>query len=109
MAAFDLARSMVKDVTFRSQVTPDYTWDPFAPAPPREQGGFFSWLTAEVIKPAVYVRTPGGIVPAELYGPPRENYLPVVAAGTTLVALAGVATVFGLGMWWGRKTATRRK
>ncbi len=87
-----VAKGMVKSVTFRSQVTPDYTYDPWAPSPPPQEGS--GWLM-ELVKPSVEVQTSAGPVLIEPYGTPTENYGPVVAVGA-LGALA--AAVYAV--WW---------
>jgi len=62
-------------VTFKSQLTPDFTYDPNAPSSPPSGGA--SWLM-KLIKPAAYVVTPLGTVPVEPYGQPTENYFPLL-------------------------------
>lgn len=106
-APLNLARSMIQDVTFRSQVTPDATWDPFRQAAPQQQGGVMDFVMRQ-IKPAMYVRTAGGVVAAEPYGTPDENYLPALVVGATAGAVAVGGAIFLAGVWWGRRSARRR-
>lgn len=103
-----LARSVIRDVTFRSQVTPDATMDPFAPPAPRSSGSVVGDAIMGAVKPAVYVRTPAGVVAIEPYGAPTENYLPALVVGAAAGALAAGGAIFALGVWWGRRTKGRR-
>jgi len=97
--ASSLARSMVKGVTVRSQVTPDYTYDPWATSPEPPPGN--SWLM-NFVKPEVTIDTGPDSVPIVVapYGTPTENYIPQVAIG-------GVAALVGAVMlivWIARAT-----
>jgi hypothetical protein len=93
-----LAQGAVKSVTFRSQVTPDYTYDPWAPAPPPPPDEGSGWLM-NFVKPAVTIETAMGPVEVAPYGEPTENYGQVVLAGG-LAALVGVIVLIG---WLARK------
>ena len=83
------AGAVTQEVTVRSQLTPAVTVYPFAEqTEAREvQGGGAGDLLMRVVKPAVYLKTPAGVVPVEPWGKPGE-YSPV--AGIVLaVVLAG--------------------
>lgn len=80
------AKSLVTRATFRSQITPDYSYDPWAPSAPPSDGQ--AWLM-NFVKPSVTLETAAGPIVIEPYGTPTENYgLPV--------AVGGVATIIGL-------------
>lgn len=96
MAAADAILSSLQRprVVFRSTITPDFAYDPLAPAPPQEGGGAGAWLMG-LLKPAVYVDGPAGsVVSIEPYGRPTESYGWVVAA-----AAAGAAVGVGWVLW----------
>lgn len=69
-------------MTFRSQVSPDYTYDPRLPA-----GGAEPSLALQVMKPAVILHTPAGDVTYAPYGKPKLNLFPLMVVLT--VAGAG--------------------
>ena len=82
------AQSVVKSATFRSQLTPTFTWDPWSPTPPAPPGGGSGWLM-EIVKPAVDIETQLGPVTIAPYGEPTEEY-------GTLAAVGGLATLVGV-------------
>lgn len=96
-----LLQPLIGQVTFRSQVTPDFTYDPWAPAaegPPPEGA---TWIM-NLIRPAVILEPRGGeayaIAP---YGHPEEDYTPyLVFAG--IAAVVGAIVLIG---WIARKTS----
>jgi len=95
--ASSFAKSMVKTVTVRSQVTPDYTYDPWAPSP--EAPPADSWLM-NLVKPEVTIQTSGAPIVVAPYGTPTENYIPHALFG-------GAAAVIGtimLIVWIARAT-----
>lgn len=92
--ASSLARSMVKGVTIRSQVTPDFTYDPWAPTPPAPPGGGGSWLM-EFVKPEITIETGEQPIVIAPYGTPTENYMPHAIFGG-IAALVGVVMLIGL-------------
>jgi hypothetical protein len=73
------ARAAVQDITLRTQVTPDWTYNTNAPV---QQGGFGAWVTRNVIKPSLVLNTPGGAVEYAPYGKPKINLFPVLALAT---------------------------
>lgn len=92
-----MLQGTVQGVTVRSQVTPDYTYDPWAPSPPPTEGQ--AWLM-QLVKPEVILHTAGGDMSIAPYGPPTESYGLLAAAG-------GVATLVGAIMligWIARAT-----
>lgn len=97
--ATSFAKSMVKSVTVRSQVTPDFTYDPWAPTPEQPPGGGGSWLM-EIIKPEITIE--GGEQPIVIapYGTPTENYMPHALFGSA-AALVGVVMLI---IWIARAT-----
>lgn len=76
----------VRKVTFRSQVTPDYVYDPFAPSAPPSEGQ--SWLM-NFIRPEVTVETIAGPVVVAPYGTPEHDYGLALALGS-VAGLVGV-------------------
>lgn len=64
-------QSTVRKVTFRSQVTPDYTYDPWAPSAPPAQGQ--AWLM-NFVRPEVTVDTVAGPIVIAPYGAPEHDY-----------------------------------
>ncbi len=94
-----LAKGLVKSVTVRSQITPDYTYDPWAPVPEAPPGGGGSFLM-DLVKPEITVETSAGPVAIAPYGAPTENYVPHVVFG----GLAAVIGAFMLVVWIARAT-----
>lgn len=95
----NLFSGLVRGVTFRSQVTPDYTYDPSAPsAPPESGGGPAAWLMP-LVKPAFYLDTPAGPVTIAPYGEPTENYASAIAVGGILTLVGVIAAI----AWVARK------
>lgn len=88
-----VARALVRGVKFRSQISPEVTYDPWGPTPPPTQRGIGVQIM-RVIRPEVTVETPAGPVTVAPYGPPTRNYLPLVVAGV-VVGVVGVVTVIG--------------
>ncbi len=93
------AQSMIQGVTFRSTITPAYTYDPWAQAsgaaPAR--GGFDP---LSFLKPTFDVQTPAGPITIAPYGDPGDtNYLPFLAVGALATAI-GVVVLIG---WIARK------
>jgi len=83
-AVGNIISGSVSRVTFKSQLTPDFEYDPSAPSSPPSGGG--SWLL-KLVKPAAYVETPLGVVPVEPYGTPTEDYFPFLVTALALVAV----------------------
>jgi hypothetical protein len=94
-----LISGSVQGVTFRSQVTPDYTYDPNAPAPAEPQS---SWLM-QLVKPEVTLQTPLGPMRVAPYGVPTQDYFPILVIGG-IALLVGAFTLAG---WIGRVTAKK--
>jgi hypothetical protein len=83
--AGNMATSTFRSVTIRSQITPDFTYDPNAPT--RPASGLSEWVLKNIIRPTVEVQTPAGPVQLAPYGPPRFNLFPLLVIGS--VAFAG--------------------
>lgn len=83
-----------QEVVFKSQISPPVGVRPFAQPgeqPQVQGGGILSSTILPFVKPAVYLRTPVGLVPLfEPYGPPTRDYSGPIAFGLG-VALAGGA------------------
>lgn len=81
----------VQEVVFKSQLSPDVTYRPFAPPgqqQPAVQANPLTRAAMSFAKPAVYVRTPAGLVPLfEPYGRPENDYSGYVAFGATVLGL----------------------
>lgn len=94
-AATGLARQFlgtaVQEVVFKSQFTPEVTYQPFAPPGQRKtqtSGNPVSQALMKAAKPAFYLRTPVGLVPVfEPYGAPTADYSGLVAMGATVLGL----------------------
>lgn len=82
-----LMQGTVQRVTFRSQITPDYVYDPWSTVPTAPPSAGQAWLM-NFIRPSVQVDTLAGPLVFEPYGPPTADYGLLVAAG-------GVATLVG--------------
>lgn len=96
-AASGLANEAVQSVEIRTQLTPPIVIDrPFAAnrSVQQAQGNPVSAALRKILKPAIYVKTPGGVLPVEPDGPPAD-YSTAFAIGL------GVAT--GLTLWAGAK------
>lgn len=96
-AASGLANEAVQSVEIRTQLTPPIVIDrPFAANRSVQQaaGNPASAALRKLLKAAIYVRTPGGVLPIEPDGPPAD-YSTAFAIGL------GVAT--GLTLWAGVK------
>ncbi len=91
-----LLSAVVQGVTFRSQITPPYRYDPNAPAPPADPAS--GWLM-QLVKPAIDIETPGGPVTFAPYGYPEQDFSVFVAAGL-LAAVVGTIVLIG---WAARK------
>ncbi len=91
-----LLSAVVQGVTFRSQITPPYRYDPNAPAPPADPAS--GWLM-QFVKPAIDIETPGGPVTFAPYGEPTQDYYPLVAVGG-IATLVGIVVLIG---WLGKK------
>lgn len=96
--ALPAVSSLVQQVNFRSQISPDLPWSPATGATGQASG--LSNAVMGIIKPAVEVRLSGGqVIRVAPWGEPSSNYFPALVAVT---ALAGVATAAGLimlGKW----------
>lgn len=110
MIPSSLARAAVRNVTVRSNVTPDVEVDPFAPAPepgpggaPGSQvssaGGGIGGLLLGLLQPAVYLDTPAGTIPVEPWGKPDNTRAVLVGVAAT-AATAGLLWL----AWRGLKT-----
>lgn len=89
-----LASSLVRGVEIRSNVTPTVTVDPFSESAPEQSGGALGDFLLRLVKPAVYVQTPSGIIPLEPWGKPTPGMFPVVALGAAVLAV--VAGYYGV-------------
>lgn len=101
--ASGLVAANVGAVTFRSQVSPAVTVDPFAPAPPEAAPNPILLL----VKPEVVVHDRDGKVIAAVapYGAPTENYVPRLVIGGVLLVV-GLVTVIA---WLGAAVGSRGK
>lgn len=95
-AASSVATRAISRVTIRSQITPDYDFDPSVSSKPAPKGGIGNVLMG-LIRPAVYVETPAGTIRAEPWGSPQSNYLPALAIVVGIGALAVFGGVYLLG------------
>ena len=95
-AASSVATRAISRVTIRSQITPDYDFDPSVSSKPQPKSGIGNAIMG-LIRPAVYVETPAGTIRAEPWGPPKSNYLPaiVVAGGVVVLAFFGASYLLG--------------
>ena len=59
-------KALVKGISVRSQLAPDFTFDPWAPTPP---GAKPNWILS-LAKPEVTIDTPNGPVVIAPYGTP---------------------------------------
>lgn len=100
-AASSVATRAINRVTIRSQITPDYDFDPSASSKPAPRGGIGNVLMG-LIRPAVYVETPAGTIRAEPWGVPQSNYLPALLVVGGVVVLAVFGGVYLLGKRAGR-------
>ena len=89
--ALAAARGLVRGVTFRSQVTPEFTYNPWAPGPPPAEG---QSLIMDLAKPTLVIDTTAGPVVIAPAGEATRNYFPLVAAGT-IAALVGAVVLVG--------------
>lgn len=96
-----LAAANIGSVTFRSQVSPDVTVDPFAPAPPDTAPNPFMLF----VKPEITVRDRQGQIIASVapYGAPTENYVPRLVIGGIVMAVGAVTVIAWLGALLERK------
>lgn len=94
----EIAKETVKGVRFRSQLTPEYSYDPWAASPPRTEPGVADWIMRQ-IKPEVTIETAGGPITVAPYGAPTEDLKPKAAVIAGLTVL-GVVTAIG---WIARK------
>jgi hypothetical protein len=83
----NLAQSTFQRVTIRSQITPDYTYNPNAPT--AKTSGFGEWVLKNLVRPSIVVQTPAGPVQLAPYGEPKINLFPLLVLGT-LGAVGGV-------------------
>ena len=86
--ASGIARGSVKSVTFRSQISPDYSYDPNAPI--RPGGGGFGQILMQIVKPEVEVDTAAGRVSMAPWGKPTLPLFPL-AVGVVILGAAAVA------------------
>lgn len=92
------AQGMIQGVTFRSTITPNYTYDPWAQGGAAAPSSGFDPLA--FLKPTFDIQTPAGPVTIAPYGDPGDaNYLPYIAVGA-LAAAIGVVVMIG---WIARK------
>lgn len=89
---------IVGPVTFRTTVTPDFTWDPSRPAPPPTPGLSPAGWLLPILKPTVVTQF-GIIAP---YGDAADspNYFLGALVGGAVVVFG----VLGLAAWIGRAT-----
>ena len=85
-----IGRSAVRSITIRTQVSPPFTVDPFAPTQPdAPTNPLLSWL-----KPEVTIETASGALVMAPYGTPTRNHLPGLLGG---IVLLGIGAVIGIG------------
>jgi|GEM_PF-3503593 len=88
----DYVQRGVKQVVFRSQISPAMAYDPKSGRPAEagagSPGGAFGQTLMRVVKPAVYVETSAGTFKYAPYGEPTANYFYPVVIGAA--ALGGV-------------------
>lgn len=101
-ATLDIAKSVVQEVGLETQVTPALRANPFASSSPQAPG-VGGWLMREVVKPLLWVKTPGGTARWAPYGEPTVDYVPTLVVGGLAAAGVAAATVFAVGVWWGRR------
>lgn len=106
MAVTELARGLISEVGFDSQITPAYRSDPFAPAPPAS--GFGAWIMGK-IRPRFWVRTPAGVSMWAPHGNPVDDYTPTLVLGAVLTGAAIVASAVAVGMWLERNKKRGRR
>lgn len=85
-----VAGAAVQSITFRSQVSPPISVNPFSPTPPAPPGPN---PLMSLIRPAIDVQTAAGTMTIAPYGAPSANYFPWLVAGLALAALGGIALV----------------
>lgn len=97
MGQLDLLQGTIKAVRVRSQLTPSFRYDPWAPSegPPAEGE---SWLMS-IVKPEIVVETAAGDVPLAPWGRPERDYSLVALVALGLVVV-GAVTAIG---WVARK------
>lgn len=86
--AAGVARGSIKTVTFRSQISPAYSYDPNQPS--RSTGGGFGQVLMQIVKPEVVVDTAAGQVSMAPWGKPNANFFPL-ALGVVLLGGAALA------------------
>jgi hypothetical protein len=90
--ASSIAKGYARTVTFRSQVTPDYTYDPWAPSPPQPPSSTTNWLM-DIVKPEITLHGDLGDVVIAPYGTPTENYVPYILLGTAAMVVGSIAII----------------
>jgi hypothetical protein len=95
----NITNSAVRKVEFRTQVTPDYVYDPRAPSQPAPPGNGLSTLVMKFLKPTVVVDTVAGPVVVAPYGTAQNNYFVPLLVGAGILVVGLVA---GIG-WIARK------
>lgn len=90
-----LARGSVRNVTFRSQISPDFTYDPNEPIPPGRGG--FGQVLMSIVKPEVDVDTAAGRITMAPWGRPTLPLFPL-AVGVVLLGGAAVAGLIVRGL-----------
>lgn len=92
------AQAAIQGVTFRSTITPDFAYDPWAPSQPSPPGSF---NVMGFVRPAIDIMTPAGPITIAPYGDPADapNYGMVALLGTA----AMVVGFFTLAGWLAKK------
>lgn len=88
-AVATIGRESVSRITFRSQLSPPLSVDPFAP----QAAGPPNPILA-LIRPEVTVETRAGSLVMAPYGTPSANYLPWLILG---VLVTGIGIIVGIG------------
>jgi hypothetical protein len=81
------AKAAVRDVTLRTQITPDWVYNPSAP--PVKENSFSAWWNRVVVRPSMIINTPAGPVEYAPYGKPKINLFPLIVLGTAAAAAVG--------------------
>lgn len=90
--------ALVRQVNFRSQISPDLPWSPTTGTTGSSSG--LSNAVMSFIKPSVEVTLAGGnVVRVAPWGEPTGNYFPALVAITALVGVGVAAGLIMTGRW----------
>jgi hypothetical protein len=86
-----VGKQSVQSVTFRSQVTPEFEFDPWAQQqePPVEGES----MLMKLVKPSFVLNTAGGPVEIAPYGTPTGNYFPLLLGAAALMAVGAIVGI----------------